>query len=135
MNKETKPQTKSIDLVNPVELAKIATPQPKPVVPIKPAAKTAPKPSVFEQANKQLDELEKPATKVAAPPTLPTPPVQAAAPAAPSPLAAFSALVDKAPKEHLPTMLVKLANRCISEKVFATGKELADAIVGASKVK
>jgi len=109
----------------------------QPVVPIKPAVKTAPKPSVFEQTNKQLDELEKPATKVAAPPTPPTPPVQvaAAAPAAPSPLAAFIALVAAAPKEHLPTMLVKLANRCMAEKVFATGKELADAIVGASKVK
>jgi len=32
-------------------------------------------------------------------------------------------------------MLVKLSNKCMAEKVFATGKELADAIVGASKVK
>jgi len=77
----------------------------QPVVPIKPAAKAAPQPAL-QAAEKAI-----------------------------SPLAAFSALVDKAPKEHLPTMLVKLANKCISEKVFATGKELADAIVGASKVK
>jgi len=50
----------------------------------------------------------KPAAKTPAP-------TQQPAEKAISPLAAFSALVSAAPKEHLPTMLVKLANKCISE--------------------
>ena len=105
----------------------------QPVVPIKPAAKTATKQPELTKApalsEDEAIEIRKEIQKAAAQPAL-QPAHQAI-----SPLAAFIALVEKAPKEHLPTMLVKLANKCISEKVFATGKELADAIVGASKVK
>ena len=72
-------------------------------------------------------------TKLAAKPV--ATPTQQAAEKAVSPLAEFSALVGKAPKEHLPTMMVLLANKCMAEKVFATSGAMAEAIVGASKAK
>lgn len=100
------------------EETKTAIPETKqPVVPVKPVAPV------------------KPEAKAQTPPPAAPVPTQQPAEKAISPLAAFSALVDKAPKEHLPTMMVKLANKCIAEKVFANPRAMALAIEGAVRVK
>lgn len=69
-------------------------------------------------------------------PKLETPPQQPSVQSAEkeqSPLVAFSNFLANAPKEHLPTMMVRIANKCLAEKVFATPGAMAEAIVGASK--
>jgi len=104
----------------------------QPVVPIKPAAKPAVKPA------DKIPEPIKPSdvTPIAGPPFKPGDPgVTVRSGSRPMTVGDFAQFIASVPKEWLPTLLVKLANRCLSEKVFATGKELADAIVGASKVK
>jgi len=88
----------------------------QPVVPIKPAAKTPAPKSDMEKAKEEMFRQAKAMQSVE-----------------PPPLSVFSDLVNKAPKEHLPTMLVKLVNRCRAENIWPNSKEMADAIMGASK--
>lgn len=75
-------------------------------------------------------------------PTQPTLPIKPAAkPAAPKPeekqsnptLAGFDTYLATVPKEWLPSMMVRIANKCLAEKVFANPGAMAEAIVGASK--
>ena len=97
----------------------------QPVVPIKPAAKTLPKQPELKAS--EVTEIPKPSFKHG------DPGVSTRSGFRPVSPGEITGIIDIVPKECLPTLLVKLANRCLSEKVFATGREMADAIAGAIK--
>lgn len=54
-------------------------------------------------------------------------------PEAKNPLKDLDRILATAPKDWLPTMMVRIAKKCLAEKVFETPEAMAAAIVGASR--
>lgn len=82
---------------------------------------------------------KEPTTTTTPPPPPPAPAkpvvVAKAEPKSNQSLQDFQAIIDVAPKEWLPSMMVRLSKKCIEKGVFPNGPKMAESIIAAAKVK
>jgi len=101
----------------------------QPVVPIKPAVKAAAKQPELKAS--EVTEIPKPSFK----PGDPGVTVRSGFTEVPPNLPFAMAIIASAKPEWLPTLMAKIGQRCINEKVFANPRAMALAIEGAVRVK